>query len=151
MPRFMPVKVHTQAFLLVSQKELTEFASERVLSSETVLSKLYSARFLMWYPMLDNPSFYIRVRSNNCFESPNFGDVIWGLVGLFRCLLQKTCSVLQSCVCADQSCTVQCSQLSLGKSGSGGWYPESATAPAKGSIEPQKVPSNPLLAPEMVL
>ena len=71
----------------------------------------------------------------------NFGDVIWGLVGLFRCLLQKTCSVRHSCVCvvaSDPSCTVQCSQQSSGTSGSGGWYPEIGDRPKKVLSNPSK-------------
>ena len=52
----------------------------------------------------------------------------------------------------DPSCTVQCSQLSLGTSGSGGWYPEIGNRPKKVlSNPPKKVQSNPLLPPEKVL
>ena len=50
------------------------------------------------------------------------------------------------------SCTVQCSPLSLGTSGSGGWYPEIGDHPKQVVSNPlQKVLSNPVLGPEKVL
>ena len=55
--------------------------------------------------------------------------------------------VRHSCVCAvacGSKSQVQCRQLSLGTSGSGGWYPEIGDRPKKVLLNPpQKVLSNP--------
>ena len=89
----------------------------------------------------------IWVGSNYLLEC-NFGDVIWGLAGLFRRLLQETCSARHRCVCAvaSGSKVAQCSaaRWAWGTSGSGGWYPEIGDRPSKVlSNPPKKVLSNP--------
>ena len=87
----MNYQMRIPQYLIFFDRNITRENSQRinlVMISVTIVSYFWYFNYI-----------FIRVTSNYFFKF-KFGDAIWGLVGLFRCLLQKTCSVRHSCVCA---------------------------------------------------